>query len=50
MKKYVVVMAAVIAIICIQATAKINDATGKEKLGEALFFDPILSKVPIEVY
>ena len=44
MKKYVIVMMTITAIVFIQATAKMNNATDKEKLGEALFFDPILSK------
>ena len=44
MKKYVVVMIVVTGIVFIQATIKIDNAADKEKLGRALFFDPILSK------
>ena len=44
MKKYVIVTIIVTGIIFIQAAATMNSTTDKEKLGEALFFDPILSK------
>ena len=44
MKKYVIVTIIVTGIVFIQAAATMNSITDKEKLGEALFFDPILSK------
>jgi len=44
MKKYVFVTIIVTGIVFIQAAATMNSITDKEKLGEALFFDPILSK------
>ena len=44
MKKYVIVMITITAIAFAKATIKTSNTTDKEKLGEALFFDPILSK------
>jgi cytochrome c peroxidase len=44
MKKYVIVLMSVIAILFIQATAVTNEPANKAELGKLLFFDSILSQ------
>jgi cytochrome c peroxidase len=44
MKKYIIIIMGVVAVVLIQATTIKNNPVSKEKIGELLFSDPILSK------